>query len=140
MAEFLIRKAKHFAEATQPVGWSSLKWSGRPLQGDIVEVRENGFYRIEALGTGTHGWNRDAFALIRITNLSLAAAATFSEGYSNATDIIPATKFFKHRRRLAGWASISWSKASVTVGGKLFEEWYYIRPNLTGIVVTDKAA
>ncbi len=45
MAQILIRKRQHFAELVKPAGWSDFKWSGRPLRGDIVEVRPNGYWR-----------------------------------------------------------------------------------------------
>jgi hypothetical protein len=129
MAEFLIRKREHFAEATKPAAWTDLKWSGRSLRGDVVEVRENGYWRIEALGTGTHGWNREAFALIQVTNLSLETARPWQGSYSNATEAQPATVQFKNRYRLGVWANVPWVKNMVTVNGVTVEEWYYIRSN-----------
>ena len=141
MAEFLIRKREHFAEATKPAAWNDLKWSGRPLRGDIVEVRENGYWRIEALGTGTHGWNREAFALIQVTYLSLATARHWQGSYSNATEDQPATVWFKNRCRLNAWANVPWEKNSVTVNGVTVEEWYYIRTNThTSVTPTDKVS
>lgn len=142
MAQILIRKREHFAEAAKPAQWSDLKWSGRPLRGDVVECRENGYWRIEALGTGTHGWDREAFALIQITNLSLQQAAMYQGGYTNASESTPATVQFKNRYRLPDWATaIPWIKNTVTVNGVTAEEWHYIRANIHAIVTPqDKAA
>lgn len=140
MAQILIRKRQHFAELVKPAGWSDLKWAGRPLQGDIVEVRENGYWRIEALGTGLRGWNREAFALIQVTNVTVAQAQAFAGGYSNETETTPATVRFKSRFRFASWASVPWTKTVVTVNGVTAEEWYYIRTNLSGaaMAILDK--
>lgn len=136
MAQFLIRKRQHFAELVKPAAWSDLKWAGRPLQGDVVEVRENGYWRIEALGTGLRGWDRDAFALIQITNLSLAQAQSYAGGYSDETLEQPATKRFKSRYRFSAWTSVPWVKKTVTVNGVTAEEWYYVRANLGGAALT----
>lgn len=129
MAEFLIRKRAHFAETEKPASWSDVKWAGRPLRGDIIEVRENGYWRIEALGTGEHGWDRDAFALVQVTNLPLDTAQQWATGYSNETESQPATVFYKRRFRLGVWANVPWQKNMVTVGNPpvTVEEWYYIR-------------
>ena len=135
MAQILIRKQAHFAETVKPTEWSDLKWGGRPLRGDVVEVRENGFFRIEALGTGTHGWNREAFALIQITNLSLQQVAMYAGSYDNGTETVPTTVRFKNRYRLPNWeVGIPWIKNMVTVGGVTVEEWYYIRANIHSMV------
>ena len=140
MAQFLIRKRQHFAEETKPAAWSDLKWAGRPLRGDVVEVRENGYWRIEALGTGTHGWDREAFALIQVTNLSLQQVARYQGRYWDNQDA--PTKWFKNRYRLATWdTTIPWIKNLVTVNGVTVEEWYYIRSNIHSLVTPgDKAA
>lgn len=140
MAQILIRKQQHWAEDAKPEGWSDLKWGGRPLRGDVVEVQENGYWRIEALGTGQRGWNRDAFALIQITNLSLQQVALYQGGYWD--DPEAPTKWFKNRYRLATWdTTIPWIKNTVTVNGVTVEEWYYIRANIHSIVTPkDKAA
>jgi len=45
MAQFLIRLRKHFAEDAKPDQWSDEKWAGRPLRGDVVDIRPNGFYQ-----------------------------------------------------------------------------------------------
>lgn len=137
MAQILIRKRKHFAEDVKPDAWSDLKWSGRPLMGDVVECRENDYWRIEALGRGIHGWDREAFALIEIRNLSLQQVAMYQGSYSNATEGVPATVQFKNRYRLPNWAvDIPWIKNMVTVGDPpvTVEEWYYTRANIHGIV------
>jgi hypothetical protein len=39
MAQFLIRKRKHFAEDTKPAEWSDLKWNGCPLRGEALGTR-----------------------------------------------------------------------------------------------------
>jgi hypothetical protein len=137
MAQVLIRKREHFAEAVQPAEWSDRKWAGRPLRGDIVEVRENGYWRIEALGTGLHGWDREAFALIQVTNVALAQVQAWQGSYESRDR----TVFFKNRYRLGVWQSVPWVKNMVTVGDPpvTVEEWYYIRPNLhANVTPTDK--
>ena len=142
MAQILIRKRQHFAELVQPAQWSDLKWAGRPLRGDVVEVRPNGFWRIHALGTTGKSWNMDAFALLQITNLSLQQVAMYQGSYHNATETTPPTKQFKNRYRLANWdVDIPWVKTPITIDGVTYEEWYYIRSNIHAIVTPqDKAA
>lgn len=141
MAQILIKKRKHFAEDTKPSQWSDVKWNGRPLRGDIVEIRENGYWRIEALGTGQRHWDRNAFALIQVTNVDPATIRYLMDSYSNATETQQETIFYKRRYRFANWGSIPWTKTSVTINGKTAEEWYYIRNSLGGLaVITDKVS
>ena len=141
MAQILIRKRPHFAEETKPASWSDMKWAGRPLRGDIVEIRENGYWRIEALGTGQRHWPREAYALIQITNVAPATIMHLMNGYDNATEGQEATIMYKRRYRFSAWDRIPWVKNIVTVGGQQVEEWYYIRANLgANAVVTDKLA
>ena len=136
MAQILIRKQQHFAELTQPAAWSDRKWAGRPLRGDIVEVRPNGFWRFHALNTTGKSWNMNAFALIQITNLSLQQVAMYQGGYWDET------KQFKNRYRLPDWnTTIPWVKTAITIDGVTYEEWYYIRANIHSIVTpVDKAS
>lgn len=140
MAQILIRKRKHFAEDAKPQEWSDLKWSGRPLRGDVVEVRPNGYWRIHALGTTGKSWNMDAFALVQITNLSLQQAELYQGGYRDNPET--PTKWFKNRYRLTNWnTTIPWVKTPITIDGVTYEEWYYIRANIHAIVTPqDKAA
>lgn len=141
MAEILLLKRKHFAEDVQPPTWSDLKWMGRPRQGDVVEVRPNGYFRIEALGTGLRGWDRNAFCLVQITNVSYETLAYLRQTYSNETDTTPATVFYKARYRIASWNLIPWIKNMVTINGVTVEEWYYIRSTIGGqFIVTDKVS
>ena len=140
MAEILILKRKHFAEDVKPAEWSDLKWMGRPRQGDIISVQPNGTYRIEALGTGRAGWDRTAFAMIRITNASVDMLRYLMQSYSNKTGTEPETVWYKRRYRIDTWLNIPWIKNIVTVNGVTAEEWYYIRPNMTGIALLDKTA
>ena len=129
MAQILIRKRQHFAELVKPAEWSDAKWASRPMRGDIVEVRENGFWRIHALGTGGKSWNMDAFALIQITNLSLQQVAMYQGGYWDET------KYFKNRYRYPTWdTTIPWNINTITIDGVDYEEWYYIRSNIHAIV------
>lgn len=139
MAQALIRKLKHFAEDAKPAEWSDLKWSGRPLQGDIVEIRDNGFWRFHALNSSGKSWNMDAFALIQITNLSVASIAHWMGSYTD--NLENPTKQFKNRYRLPNWnVSIPWIKTTITIDGHDYEEWYYVRPNIHAIVTpVDKA-
>ena len=136
MAQILIRRRQHFAETAKPAEWSQMKWDGRPLRGDIVEVRENGYWGIAALNRPGKGWDRTAFALIEITNLSLQQVAMYQGGYWDET------KQFKNRYRYPTWdTTIPWIVNTVTLDGRQVEEWYYIRSNIHAIVTpVDKAA
>jgi hypothetical protein len=138
VAEVLILKRKHFAEDTKPAEWSDLKWSGRPLRGDIIEVRPNGYFRVEYLGEGEHGWNRDAFCLIRLPKVSEATIAYITKSYSNATNTTPEKIRYKHQYRIVQWKQIPWQKHTVTVGGKTFEEWYIDVQKFNDVNITNK--
>ena len=141
MAQILIKRRKHFAEDVQPAQWSDIKWAGRPLRGDIVEIRPNGYWRIEHLGTGERHWPREAFALIQLTNVDPATIAYWHQSYSNATETEEATVVYKSRYRLTTWESVPWQKHIVTVGGQQVEEWYYVRDTLIAAVTPgDKVA
>lgn len=140
MAEILVRKRKHFAEDAKPAEWTDMKWNGRPMSGDIIEVRENGYYRVEALGTGTHGWSKDGFALIRIPNVSVQDVIHLARSYSNETDTTPATVFYARRYRIPNIASKPWNKKTMVIDGKTVEEWYkdFNNLNLALQIIADK--
>ena len=139
MAQVLIRKRPHFAETVKPEGWSDLKWQGRPLQGDVVEVRPNGYWRIEALGTGTHGWDREAFALIEVTSVGEETIAHLAGSYIDNPEA--PTRLFKNRYHFTQWSKVPWIKTTVTINGVTVEEWYYIRAGFAGNATpSDKVA
>jgi len=133
--QILIRKCKHFAEDAKPGAWSDLKWSARPRRGDVVEVREAGYWRIERLGTGVHGWDREAFALIEATGPAVGTVRAWAGSYSDATETQPATMQFKNRRRFPLWEAIPWVKQVVMVGGVTVEEWSYVRVGLIAATI-----
>jgi len=139
MADILLLKRKHFAEDVKPTQWSDLKWMARPRQGDIVSVQPSYHYRIEALGeaSGVHGWDRNAFCLVRLSNVPSDTIKHLVDGYAdNETN---PTKYYKRRYRIKVWDRIPWIKNMVTINGVTVEEWYYIRASIGGqFVVTDK--
>jgi hypothetical protein len=142
MAELLILKRKHWAEDAKPVGWTPLKWASSPKRGDIVEVQKDGFYRIESLGTGTHGWDRDAYALIITKDSSKESIAYLSQPFTDQREtefnvITTATKAYVHRYCVSV-DDIAWTKNKVSVSKKQFEEWYFVCDNLDKITTTDK--
>jgi hypothetical protein len=126
MGELLIKRQKHWAEDSKPANWSTLKWNSRLRQGDIIEVREDGYYRVEYLKEGIHGWNRNAFALIRIPGVNVKDLKYAGESYSNGTELSAETVFYKRRYRLVLWEQMSWNKNQVIIpeSGNTFEEWY----------------
>jgi hypothetical protein len=137
MADILLLKRKHYAEDTKPDNWTDLRWEGRPLRGDIISVQPTGFYRIESLSDGEHGWDRNAFCLVRLTNVDASTIKHLVESYLD-DDFAP-TKSFKRRYRIAVWDKIPWIKNTITIGGVSVEEWYYIRATIGGqFIVTDK--
>lgn len=140
MSEILLRKREHFAEQVQPKEWSDVKWAGRPLRGDVVEVKPDGFYRVEALGRGLHGWDRDAFALVLIPDLHAANTSYLAKSYTNATESVKATVQYKARYTLPAWARLSWIKTKVTVNKREFEEWYCVVAAIADLGVVDKVA
>lgn len=136
MAEVLILKRKHFAEDTKPKGWSDLKWAGRPLRGDIIEIRPDGYFRVEALGEGKAGWDRNAFCLIRIPMVDSKDIEYLAKQYMDATSTKAATVQYKSQYRIIQWDSLSWNKNKVTVGGKEFEEWYLDFTKFTNVAAS----
>lgn len=140
MAEVLILKRKHFAEDAKPAEWSKVKWNGRPLRGDIISVKPNGFYRVEALGEGTHGWNRDAYCLIRLPKVDEKTIEYLMKSYTNASLTSVETVRHKHQYRIPQWESIPWKKNKVKFGIKEFEEWYIDINKVTDVSITNKAS
>lgn len=140
MAEVLILKRKHFAEDTKPVEWSTVKWDGRPLRGDIIEVRPNGYFRVEKLGTGEHGWDRDAFCLVRLPKVSETTIEYLMRPYNNGTATTAPTVAYKRQYRIPQWERIPWNKNTVTVGGQTFEEWYIDVNKLKDVNIVNKRA
>jgi hypothetical protein len=124
MAELLLLKRKHFAEDVKPAQWSDLKWMARPRTGDVIEVRENGFFRVEALGEGIHGWDRNAFCLVRAPRVTLAEALYLMDSYDNGTETTATTIRYKRRYRAVDLFSLPWTKNTVTINGVTVEEWY----------------
>uniref|UniRef100_A0A6M3JTE9 Uncharacterized protein n=1 Tax=viral metagenome TaxID=1070528 RepID=A0A6M3JTE9_9ZZZZ len=139
MPEILVRKRKHWAEDERPKDWSELKWNGRPMPGDIVEVRPDGFFRVEHLRAGTHGWNRDAFALIRVVGGSDRTLAYLDKGYSNATELTAATRAYKRRYRIPDVAVPAWKINRVRVNGADYDEWYLDVADISQVSLLDKA-
>lgn len=148
MAQILIRKRKHPAEDAKPPGWSDVKWAGRTMRGDVVEVQPDGFFRIEALGpsSGAHGWDRNAFALIEVVGLSLKDAGHLHRSYTvlpdTPEDIMKKTPIrIKNRYRFDKWDKIEWIKNTVEVNGVIAEEWYCRCDGFGGaVVVADKVS
>lgn len=138
MAEILLRKKLHFAETTKPAAWSDDKFARRPRQGDIVEVYPNGHFEIWATGQTGLGWDRVAFALVKLVNVD-PSTWTRLRGWTDETHTVP----YKNRYGMGTniWANIPWTKTTRTVGGVEVEEWYYQR-NTGGAVVafTDRMA
>ena len=123
MAEILLRKRKHFAEDAKPAEWSDLKWAGRPQRGDVVDVRPNGFYEIWAIDQAGRGWDRDAFMLVKLTNVNVSTLPS-RRGWTDETHTTP----YKNRYRLNVWANVPWVKTTRTLpDGRTFEEWFYQR-------------
>ena len=127
MAELLLRKKLHFAETEQPTAWSTAKWTARPRQGDIVEVFPNGYFAIWATGQTGRGWDREAFALVKLVNVN-PSNWTGLRGWETATYTVPPKNRYGIGPNI--WANIPWTKTTRTVNGVEVEEWYYQR--LTG--------
>ena len=140
MAQLLIRKRPHWTNGTKPAEWSEAKWRARPSPGDIVEVREDGYWRCEATQTGLRHWPREVFALVQVTTLSVDEAKRFQGGYVEF-DKGKNAKRFKSRFRLAHWDAVPWVVTPVVVGGATQEEWSYTCASLSAsMALTDKAA
>lgn len=125
MAEMLVRKTKTWSEDKKPAKWDKLKWDSVTKRGDIVEVREDGYFRIEHLGSGNHGWNRKVYAVLRIPGTMREDMGHLEVSYNDAIQLsAKPTKAYKNRYKIQDLDQIAWNKNSVTVSGKQFEEWY----------------
>lgn len=134
MAEFLILKNNSWA-TTKPATWDQQKFAGRQMAGDIVEVREDGYYRVEYLGTGRVGWDRNTFAVGRIPGLSLASCLKFAAAHM-VQDVGVLMKF----RYAVNMATTAWIKHDVVINGVTYPEWYITIASVKKANIIDKAA
>lgn len=138
MAEILLRKKLHFAETEKPAAWSDAKFAARPRQGDIVEVFPNGYFEIWATGQTGRGWDRVAFALVKLTNVDPSTWASL-RGHETATYTVPPKNRYGMGTNI--WNNIPWTKTTRTVGGVEVEEWFYQRSTGGAVVAfTDRMA
>lgn len=74
MAEILLLARDHWSDIAgegKPDGWSQEKYDSRQRIGDVIRVVPDGYYRIESLEEGLHGWNRKAFVVVRVPFLTV---------------------------------------------------------------------
>ena len=93
------------------------------MPGDITSVKPDGFYRVEALGEGTHGWNRDTWNLVRLKGLSLETVSYFADACTvvDGNNII---MYYKHKYCI-NLGDVAWVCNSVTISGVTVTECYY---------------
>lgn len=128
MAEFLILKQAHWAtvDDVTPDGgrFPIAKFNARQMPGDIVDVKDNGFYRVEALGEGIHGWNRTVFNLVRVPKIEVATVIHFASALMDTPDPLHPTRKYKWRFQVPTFSDLPWVKNMVTINGVQFEECY----------------
>lgn len=128
MAEFLILKKPHWAtvdDVTEDGGRFPLaKFNARQMPGDITSVQPDGYYRVEALRQGTHGWNRETWNLIRAPRISYENALAYSGALVDRTD--PKRPIMKRKWRfyIDNYSTLPWKKNMVTINGVTVEECY----------------
>jgi len=128
VAEFLILKKPHWAtinDVTPDGGpFSIAKYNARQMPGDITSVKPDGFYRVEALKQGTHGWNRNTWNLIRAPKISYENAVQYANSLTDATN--PERKLIKRKWRfyIENYEALPWIKNMVTINGVTVEECY----------------
>ena len=126
MAEFMILKKPHWAtiaDVTLDDGpFPITKYNARQMPGDITSAKPDGFYRVEALGEGLHGWNRETWNLVRLKGLSMDTVARFADALVDSV-----THEFKRKWKyyLDGWDLIAWTCNMVTINGVTVQECYY---------------
>lgn len=128
MAEFLILKKPHWAtlaDVTEDGGLFPIaKYNRRQMPGDITSVKPDGFYRVEALGRGTHGWNRETWNLIRAPRISYENAVSYASALVDNTNKESPVLKRKWRFYIDNFASLPWVKNMVTINGVTVEECY----------------
>jgi hypothetical protein len=128
MAEFLILKKPHWAtpsDVTPDDGpFPIAKYNARQIPGDITSVKPDGFYRVEALGQGTHGWNRETWNLVRAPKITYEAAVGYAASLFDNTDPNAPTLKRKWRFYIENFSSLPWVKNMVTINGVTVEECY----------------
>ena len=112
--EALVLARDHWA-TEKPPGWSQLKFDHRQRLYDVITIKPSGYYRVETLGEGTHGWNRDAFFLVRVPWISYDDAKAY-QGKAEV-DGAMALKFKYQIEPLDVF-----SNSEVTINGKTFTE------------------
>lgn len=128
MAEFLVLKKPHWATVNDvtPDGgpFPLAKFNARQMPGDITSVKPDGFYRVEALGQGTHGWNRNTWNLIRAPRISYELAMAYASPLMDMTNPNRPISKRKWRFYVENYALLPWIKNMVTINGVTVEECY----------------
>jgi len=84
VAEFLIFAKNHWMDALTPQEVADRaaesykfqrKYASRYQRGDIVEVRENGYW------IGGKGFNRDAFVVVQVSDMTVEAAKDYTKAW-----------------------------------------------------------
>ena len=133
MAELLCLARDHWTDrrgSGKPKEWSQEKYDRRLRVGDVVEVREDRFFRIEALGEGVHGWNRDAYFVVRIPWMTVAQAGQFSGAEWDNHEAKNKT-MIRHRQYSVDWDDVqaNLSMVGTSLLAKAFTERWLDIPN-----------
>ncbi len=150
MAEFLILKKPHWAtvadvgEVFNPMFGevtkiSLTKYNARQQPGDIVAVREDGYFRVEALHEGQRGWHRGELNLVRMKGLDLKEVKRYALSISGI-DAITGNTICKRKFGfyVPTWDKLPWKKNIVKVNGTDWEECYLDLKSLAEFPVLEK--
>jgi hypothetical protein len=142
MSEFIITRQTHWAtpaSITPDDGiFPQWKYDSRAMPGDIIEAHPDGFYRVEFLGVGLHGWDRAKRALVRAPTIPWSTVEQFLVGLYDSEDDATKKRVIKWAYYLLDWESESWNKNMVTVNGVTVEEWYMDIERLNQVKVRKK--
>jgi hypothetical protein len=118
--------------------FSMSKFNARPIPGDIIEVHPDGFWRVEALKQGLHGWDRTARNLIRVPRLNFDIVKNLAQPSYDSD--IAASKILKRKysNYINNWETLPWKKNKVIINGREFEECYLDINSLTDITIIKK--
>lgn len=142
MAEFIITRQAHWATPASITpddgNFPQWKYDARAMPGDIIEAHPDGFYRVEFLGVGLHGWDRSKRALVRAPTIAWATVEAFLVGLYDTEDTATRKRIRKWAYYLLDWESESWNKNMVTVNGVTVQEWYMDIARLNQVKVRKK--
>jgi hypothetical protein len=144
VSEFIITRQAHWATPADitpdPGLFPQWKYDARAMPGDIIEVHEDGFWRVEAIREGLHGWDRKGRNLIRVPGLKFDQVENLGKAkYDESPTSTTAGKLImKHIDHVEDWEKLPWIKNIVVIGKEEVEEYYLDLKDLSEIKIVEK--